>query len=168
MDPLSYLARVNYAFKSKYLFTGTIRRDGSSRFGPGAVGAFPSVSAGWRLSEEAFMRGLSPVVNDLKLRGSYGLTGNNRFPCTATWACSRRAITCGYGHHARSGTGYAYQRNLSWEKPPAGHWPGSRTFQRESRRYRGLLPQNNLRPAAQRAIALRLRVRSPVAEPGQD
>ncbi|ODS81438.1 MAG: hypothetical protein ABS46_11540 [Cytophagaceae bacterium SCN 52-12] len=74
---LSYLARVNYSYKSKYLLTATIRRDGSSRFGQNNKwGTFPSVSAGWRISEEAFMSSLSQV-NELKLRASYGFTGNN-------------------------------------------------------------------------------------------
>lgn len=74
---LSYLARVNYSFKDKYLVTGTVRRDGSSRFGAdNRWGTFPSASVGWRVSEEGFMKGVS-FVSDLKLRASYGLTGNN-------------------------------------------------------------------------------------------
>lgn len=74
---LSYLARVNYSYKSKYLLTATIRRDGSSRFGQNNKwGTFPSVSAGWRLSEEGFMSNFSRL-SELKLRASYGFTGNN-------------------------------------------------------------------------------------------
>ncbi|WP_210516001.1 SusC/RagA family TonB-linked outer membrane protein [Hymenobacter terricola] len=74
---LSLLARANYVFHEKYLLTGTIRRDGSSRFGDNNKwGTFPSASVGWRVSDEAFMKSLR-VVNDLKLRASYGLTGNN-------------------------------------------------------------------------------------------
>lgn len=74
---LSYLARVNYSFKDKYLVTATVRRDGSSRFGAdNRWGTFPSASVGWRVSEEGFMKGVS-VVSDLKFRASYGLTGNN-------------------------------------------------------------------------------------------
>lgn len=73
----SFLARVNYGYKDKYLITGTLRRDGSSRFGANnRWGTFPSASVGWRVSEEAFMKGQS-LVSDLKLRASYGLTGNN-------------------------------------------------------------------------------------------
>ena len=73
----SFLARANYAFKDKYLLTATIRRDGSSRFGANnRWGTFPSASVGWRVSEESFMKGQS-LVSDLKLRASYGLTGNN-------------------------------------------------------------------------------------------
>jgi len=74
---LSYLARVNYSFRDKYLLTATVRRDGSSRFGSdNRWGTFPSASVGWRVSEEGFMKGLT-FVSDLKLRASYGLTGNN-------------------------------------------------------------------------------------------
>ncbi|MCE6989689.1 TonB-dependent receptor [Dyadobacter sp. CY323] len=74
---LSYLARANYSYDSRYLLTATIRRDGSSRFGQNNKwGVFPSVSAGWRISEEAFMKSV-PVINELKLRASYGHTGNN-------------------------------------------------------------------------------------------
>ncbi|RIV27175.1 TonB-dependent receptor [Fibrisoma montanum] len=74
---LSYLARVNYSFKDKYLVTATVRRDGSSRFGAdNRWGTFPSASVGWRVSEEEFMKGVT-FVSDLKFRASYGLTGNN-------------------------------------------------------------------------------------------
>lgn len=77
---LSYLARINYGFRDKYLLTATIRRDGSSRFGADRRwGNFPSVSVGWRASQEEFLRGLT-YLNELKLRVSYGLTGNNFIP----------------------------------------------------------------------------------------
>ncbi len=74
---LSYFGRVQYNFAEKYLFSATIRRDGSSRFGEESKwGTFPSASVGWRLSEESFMDGLE-VINNLKLRGSWGISGNN-------------------------------------------------------------------------------------------
>ena len=77
---VSYLARVNYAFADKYLFTGTIRADGSSRFGSeNKWGVFPSFSLGWRVSEEDFIS-QSSIISDLKLRTSYGFTGNNAIP----------------------------------------------------------------------------------------
>jgi TonB-linked SusC/RagA family outer membrane protein len=77
---VSMLARVNYAFRDKYLLTATIRSDRSSRFGAGnKTGTFPSFSAGWRLSEETFMKGQT-IVSDLKLRGSWGKTGNFLIP----------------------------------------------------------------------------------------
>lgn len=73
---LSLFARGQYDFKNKYYVTATIRRDGSSRFGEGnKYGIFPSASLAWRVSEENFLSG-SKLVNDLKLRAGYGITGN--------------------------------------------------------------------------------------------
>ena len=75
---VSYLARVNYVYNSKYLLTGTFRSDGSSRFGKNKKwGSFPSVSVGWRVNQENFIKDIQ-VINDLKLRASYGIAGNNR------------------------------------------------------------------------------------------
>ena len=74
---ISELARVNYDYNKRYFISGTIRRDGSSRFGANKrYATFPSVSAGWILSDESFFP-RSNVVSFLKLKGSYGLTGNN-------------------------------------------------------------------------------------------
>lgn len=73
---LSYFARVNYKYGEKYLATLSARVDGSSRFGPNnRYGFFPAVSVGWILTEEGFLKG-SNTLSILKLRGSYGLTGN--------------------------------------------------------------------------------------------
>lgn len=73
---ISQLGRVMYNFKERYLFTASVRRDGSSRFGADSRWAtFPEVSAGWIISEENFAHNI-PVVSFLKLRGSYGSTGN--------------------------------------------------------------------------------------------
>ena len=73
----SALARLNYDYKKKYYVSGTIRNDGSSRFGAAKkYGTFPSVSAAWVASEEKFFP-KNDVLNFLKFRGSYGLTGNN-------------------------------------------------------------------------------------------
>jgi len=72
----SYMGRANYTYNDKYLFTGTIRRDGSSRFGEGNKwGIFPSASVAWRISEESFMESLS-FIDDMKVRAGYGVTGN--------------------------------------------------------------------------------------------
>lgn len=72
----SWLGRVNYTFNDKYLLTASMRSDGSSRFGANNRWAtFPSLALGWRISEEAFMEGLT-FISDLKLRASYGKTGN--------------------------------------------------------------------------------------------
>lgn len=74
---LSYLGRLNYSFKGKYLLTAAVRRDGSSRFATNNKWAtFPSVSAAWRVTDEPFMKPISSWLSDLKLRASYGLTGN--------------------------------------------------------------------------------------------
>lgn len=74
---LAYFARLNYSFKDRYLLSASIRREGSSRFGSdNRWGNFPSASLGWKLSEEEFMPKLS-WLSTLKLRGSYGVTGNN-------------------------------------------------------------------------------------------
>ena len=72
----SYFTRANYSYKDKYLLTVTARQDGSSRFGKNnKYGFFPSVGAGWKISEENFMKNASAFSN-LKLRGSWGKTGN--------------------------------------------------------------------------------------------
>jgi len=73
---VSQFANVNYNYADKYYFTATVRRDGSSRFINNRYGTFPSVSAAWRISKESFMADVS-VISDLKLRASYGTTGNN-------------------------------------------------------------------------------------------
>ncbi|MBS4057292.1 MAG: TonB-dependent receptor [Bacteroidales bacterium] len=73
----SVFARLNYSFSDKYLFTGIIRRDGSSRFGSNnKFGVFPSASFGWVVTREKFWP-VNNVVNFLKIRGSYGVTGND-------------------------------------------------------------------------------------------
>lgn len=75
---LSYFGRVQYDYKGKYLFSGVLRRDGSTKFGPeNKFGYFPSASAGWILSEESFLKN-STVFDFLKIRGSYGILGNDR------------------------------------------------------------------------------------------
>ncbi len=74
----SFFGRVNYGFKDKYLFEANIRTDGSSRFAKGHKwGVFPSFSAAWRISEEGFVKNLG-FVDNLKLRASWGQTGNER------------------------------------------------------------------------------------------
>lgn len=76
----SYTGRINYNYRSKYLLTLTGRMDGSSRFGANnKYGFFPSVAGAWRVSEEAFMQN-QQVVSDLKVRASYGITGNADIP----------------------------------------------------------------------------------------
>ncbi|MFV0377553.1 MAG: TonB-dependent receptor, partial [Mangrovibacterium sp.] len=114
---ISYLARANYSYKGKYLLTAAIRTDGSSRFGANnRWGYFPSGSIAWRLSEEEFLKNTAWIDN-LKLRLSYGVTGNNQIP-------NYGAIgTLAYNSYVSSGTvmqgiytqNYA-DKNLKWEK----------------------------------------------------
>jgi len=74
---LSYLGRVTYNYKSKYLLSASYRTDGSSKFAPGHKwGSFPSISVGWAATQEKFMDNINWLSN-LKVRASYGLTGNN-------------------------------------------------------------------------------------------
>ncbi len=73
---MSYMARLNYDYDNKYLFTATMRRDGSSRFGRNhRWGTFPSMSVAWRISEEPWFK-KTDVLSDLKLRAGYGVTGS--------------------------------------------------------------------------------------------
>jgi TonB-dependent starch-binding outer membrane protein SusC len=76
---ISFRTRINYSFADKYLLTASLTRDGSSRFGANNKwGYFPGISAGWRVSGEPFMQGLS-WISDLKFRADYGETGNQDF-----------------------------------------------------------------------------------------
>ena len=70
----SYIGRIDYSLKDRYLLSATIRRDGSSKF-VSQYGVFPAISAGWRVTQEDFMKGAS-WLNDLKIRGGYGIMGN--------------------------------------------------------------------------------------------
>lgn len=90
----SYLGRINYAYKEKYLLTASYRADGSSVFGANNKwGYFPSLSAAWRLSEESFIRGLD-MFSDLKLRASVGSTGNQGISPYQT----QSSVTSGYNY----------------------------------------------------------------------
>ncbi len=74
----SFFGRINYSYKEKYLAEFNLRRDGSSKFGPGnRYGSFPSASAGWRVSNEPFLAS-SRLISNLKLRASWGISGNDR------------------------------------------------------------------------------------------
>lgn len=76
---ISFFGRVNYNIRDRYLIGATIRRDGSSRFGEdNAWGMFPSVSLGWRVSEESFLSGVE-ALSDLKIRAAWAMTGNQAF-----------------------------------------------------------------------------------------
>lgn len=76
----SILGKVDYSYNDRYILSATVRRDGSSNFGPSnKYGVFPGFSGAWRLSSEEFMKSVT-WVNDLKLRAGYGVTGNQRIP----------------------------------------------------------------------------------------
>jgi TonB-linked SusC/RagA family outer membrane protein len=74
---VSFFGKLNYSYADKYLLSFTLRRDGSSRFGSNnKYATFPSVSLGWRISQEAFMEKTKDVIDDLKIRAAWGQTGN--------------------------------------------------------------------------------------------
>jgi len=76
---ISFFGRAQYDFSNRYLLSASLRRDGSSKFGANTKwGTFPAVSAGWRISEENFMQSIDKI-SELKLRGSWGITGNNGY-----------------------------------------------------------------------------------------
>ncbi|MGD1319303.1 SusC/RagA family TonB-linked outer membrane protein [Chryseobacterium sp. 2R14A] len=80
----SWFGRLNYDFQDKYLLTATVRADGSSKFGRNnRYGIFPSVAAGWNITKESFMESVS-TINSLKLRASWGKTGNQEIPSKIT------------------------------------------------------------------------------------
>lgn len=112
---VSTFLRVNYGYEDKYLLTATVRRDGSSKFGPEKrYGVFPSGSVAWRLSEEPFLQ--SSSIDDLKLRVSYGLTGNQNI---GDFAFITRAGRASYVFGNSVVVGNAPQNignpNLQWE-----------------------------------------------------
>ncbi len=82
---IAFFGRVNYSYDDRYLFTANLRYEGSSKFyGKNRWGLFPGFSAAWRISSEKFMRNV-PVVNDLKVRVSYGTTGNQGVDATTAY-----------------------------------------------------------------------------------
>lgn len=93
----SLFGKLNYSFKERYLFSATVRRDASSRFGSNnRAGIFPAASVGWRISKENFMSNI-PAISDLKLRASWGQNGNDQINSDATYTLySTNIITGGY------------------------------------------------------------------------
>lgn len=121
---LSFYGRVNYNYKERYLFTGTFRRDASSHFSPeNRWGNFPAASVAWRINQEAFLAD-SRVVSELKLRASYGITGQQDiysvagdYPYLAKYSIGAGSVRQIFGRD----TVYtyrpaAYDRNLKWEQ----------------------------------------------------
>ncbi len=104
----SYFARVGFNFKDRYLLTGTVRRDGSTRFGTNnKYGTFPALSAAWVVTKESFFQ--VSAINSLKIRGGWGKTGNQDFPSGASQA------TYSFGNNGGlSQTNYP-NPNLKWQ-----------------------------------------------------
>jgi TonB-linked SusC/RagA family outer membrane protein len=113
----SYFARVGYSYADKYLLTLTERVDGSSRFGAdNKYGYFPSVGAGWVMSKEDFMSAI-PAINYLKLRASYGLTGNTEIGSYQSLSTIGSGTTLLDGSRAASSSINGLPNpNLKWEK----------------------------------------------------
>jgi TonB-linked SusC/RagA family outer membrane protein len=114
---ISYLARTNYSYKGKYLVTAAVRADGSSRFGSNNLwGYFPSGSVAWRMSEEAFLQSTSWLDN-LKVRLSYGATGNNQIPnYGAIGILGYSPYVAGDNVEQGISTETFADKNLKWEK----------------------------------------------------
>ncbi len=118
---LSFFGRVNYQLNNRYLFTATMRSDASSKFAKdNRVGYFPAVALGWKISEENFLQG-SKVINELKLRASYGQTGNDRIDPTATQFLFVGSTNRGPGFNNIDNPYYTpsgstlYNPNIKWE-----------------------------------------------------
>ncbi len=113
----SYLSRLTYNYKGKYLFTAAIRRDGSSRFGGNnRYGTFPSASVGWIVSDENFLKSY-PQVSFAKIRASYGVIGNNNIGNYTQYALVNNTTNSVFGSNVATGavvTSLA-NPNLGWE-----------------------------------------------------
>ena len=114
----SLFSRINYSFSDKYLFTGIIRRDGSTRFGANKkYGIFPSFSAGWNVSKENFWVN-NDIVNSLKIRGGYGVVGNDNSNDFQYLARIVGGYNYAIGNSGVVSTGYAPETldnpNLHW------------------------------------------------------
>lgn len=117
---LSYYGRINYSFDGKYLLTATVRRDASSRFSKDTRwGTFPSVALGWTLTEEPWLKN-QKVLSNLKLRASYGVTGQqegignyNYLPLYTSSVTGAEALI--NGQYITTYRPEAYVENLKWE-----------------------------------------------------
>ena len=121
LNMLSWFGRVNYDFAGRYLFEANLRADASSRFADGhRWGYFPSFSAGWRVSEEAFMEGTKSWLSNLKIRGSWGQLGNQEALSDYYPAINTYNINAKYAFDGKVTSGYyqsSYKINtITWEK----------------------------------------------------
>ncbi|MFT3949876.1 MAG: TonB-dependent receptor [Agriterribacter sp.] len=116
----SLFGRLNYSYKDKYLFTGILRRDGSSRFGANnKFGIFPSFSAGWILDREEFWQA-NEIISSLKIRGGYGVVGNDAIGDFGYLSTVVGGYNYSVGNTGAITTGYAPKTldnpNLRWEQ----------------------------------------------------
>ncbi|MHB1178191.1 MAG: SusC/RagA family TonB-linked outer membrane protein [Daejeonella sp.] len=113
---ISYLGRINYSFSDRYLLTATFRSDGSSRFGyENRVANFPSVAAAWRVSEEKFLKNIKSI-NNLKLRASFGTSGNNNIGNYASLAPIDAGSYIFGNTQVSASTIGSSNPNLTWEE----------------------------------------------------
>ena len=104
---VSFFGKANYTYNDRYLASFTIRRDGSSRFGSNnQYGTFPSLSAGWRISEEKFMEKTKSWLDNLKLRYSWGQTGNQEISNTARYTLYKSVVSTGLWGSSQAGSSY--------------------------------------------------------------
>jgi TonB-linked SusC/RagA family outer membrane protein len=119
---LSFFGRANYQFLDRYLLTATLRSDASSKFSKeNRLGIFPAVAIGWKINEESFMESAG-FIDLLKLRGSYGQTGNDRIPANATQFLFSADTNNGPGMGTNAYNAYyspegstLYNPNIVWE-----------------------------------------------------
>ncbi len=104
---VSFFGKANYTYADKYLASVTVRHDGSSRFGSNKqYGTFPSVSAGWRISQEKFMESTASWLDNLKLRYSWGQTGNQEISNTARYTLYQAVVSTGLWGSGQAGSSY--------------------------------------------------------------
>ncbi len=121
LNMLSWFGRVNYDFAGRYLFEANLRADASSRFADGhRWGYFPSFSAGWRVSEEPFMESAKSWLSNFKIRGSWGMLGNQEALSDYYPAINTYSIGAKYAFDGKVNSGYyqsSYKINtITWEK----------------------------------------------------
>lgn len=121
---ISYFTRIGYSYRNKYIFNFSMRRDGSSVFGANnRWGNFPGVGLGWNISQESFMSGI-PAISNLKLRASWGVTGNDNitpFVSSAqVWRGSGNNIVYSFGDGTGFSNGSTFSvlpnENIKWEE----------------------------------------------------
>lgn len=116
---IAFFGRISYDWKGRYMLTASLRHEGSSKFGANHKwGNFPAVSAGWRISDEPFMKGTQGWLTDLKLRADYGVTGNQNFDSYKSLNTMQ-----GFGYYTYNGKYYQVwgpgknvNPDLKWEK----------------------------------------------------